>query len=433
MRALLITALLPLAVAQAQPWIVENATLRGTIQPTGAFALRDKAAGRDWLPLATADRTGKLSRVNVSGAGRRLQAAAELGGSRLNLAFELPANAPELRIRISAGARDSMPATLEYPFALQAPDEGYRLVLPHKTGLMFAVADALALPRVKGRYECYAGSGLSMPWFGMTNLRSSLMTLFETPADGGVDVRLAGPGKRQSFAPQVYWLPVRDAFGYERSITYKLVKGGYVEMAKTYRKRLVERSEFFSLRQKAETHPQLGKLIGAIDFHLRGSDEDQKALIELLESRGVRRMLLNTGARADTVAWMKERGYLTGAYRIYTDIHPPRTGMPEEYGRGYPEHAYTQKDGSPVRGFAFSETRRSTYRCPLLQLPLMLDLVPPLLAEKRYDALFLDVVTSGNSRECYAPAHPLDRRADMEWRTNVLRYAAGLGIVVGSE
>lgn len=145
MRTLLITALLPLAVAQGQPWILENASLRVTVQPTGAFALHDKATGRDWLPDAAAGRAGKLSRTTASAAGRRLQASAEFAGARLNLVFELPASIPELRIRISAGARDPIPAALEYPFALEPPDVGYRLVLPHKTGLMFSLADVLTL------------------------------------------------------------------------------------------------------------------------------------------------------------------------------------------------------------------------------------------------------------------------------------------------
>ncbi len=432
MRTAILWALLPLAAAQAQPWVLENPSMRVTVERSGAFTLRHKATGQDWRADA-ASRSGTLGRATVSAGGRRLQSPAEWGGARVEVVFELAPNAPELRIKLAAGARDEMPPALEFPLALKPPDESFRIVLPHKSGLMFTVADALALPKVRGRYECYAGAGLSMPWFGLTNLRSSLMTVFETPADSGLDVRIAGAGKRQSFAPQIYWLPVRGAFGYPRSVTYRLVAGGYVEMAKSYRKRLLERGEFTTLREKAAAHPQAAKLVGAIDLHLRGAEEDQRAVVETLESHGVRRMLLNTGASASTVAWLKERGYLAGAYKIYTDIHPARPGLPEELGRGYPQHAYTQKDGTPVRGFAFSETRRSTYRCPLLQLPLMIDLVPPLLAERSYDALFLDVVTAGNSRECYAAAHPLDRRADIEWRTNILRYAAGLGIVIGSE
>jgi hypothetical protein len=147
--------------------------------------------------------------------------------------------------------------------------------------------------------------------------------------------------------------------------------------------------------------------------------------VKYLESRGVQRMLINSSASRPTLDWMRERGYLVGVYRIYTDIHPNDPG--------YPQDVYTEKAGNPTRGFKYSETHKSTYRCSLLQLPLMQKLVPPLLREKGYEAMFLDVVTSGAPRECYHLEHPLDRRQDQQVKIDLLKYTTGLGLVVGSE
>jgi Glycosyl hydrolases related to GH101 family, GH129 len=200
-----------------------------------------------------------------------------------------------------------------------------------------------------------------------------------------------------------------------------------------YRHRLMENGRFVTLREKDKARPQLSKLIGAIDLHMKGGDEDQIETVKFLESKGVKRILINSDASGETLDWMRRRGYLAGSYRIYTDIYPPRPGLKEEVTRGYTQDAYALEDGSPVRGFAYNDAKKSTYRCSLLQLPLMKELIPALRHDRRYEAIFLDVVTSGIARDCYSPAHPLDRLEDRKAKIELLRYTTGLGLVTGSE
>ena len=256
----------------------------------------------------------------------------------------------------------------------------------------------------------------------MTDLTGGLMTIADTPEEAGVTPRI----EDGSFAPQVYWQPSRGALGYARKLHYRLFeRGGYVAMCKYYRGRVIRSGQFVTLREKQKSRPQLDKLIGAVDFHLKGPDREQIEAVKLLESKGVNRMLINSGASRETLAWMRERGYLTGSYRIYSDIHPNEPG--------YPLDAYTEKDGKPTHGFAYSETHKSTYRCSLLQLPFMKEQIPPLIRGKGYDAIFLDVVSAGPPRECYSPEHSLDRRQDQKAKIDLLKYTTGLGLVVGSE
>ncbi|MBI3693309.1 MAG: hypothetical protein HY238_00505 [Acidobacteria bacterium] len=422
-----------LSAGGAQPWIVENASLRVTMEPDGALSLLEKASGDRWIPEVPEKPVVKLDDVTIRNRGRVLESVAAIDGTCWNLRVELADSDPEVGLSLSAPARTPLKSDLEYPFALRAPGPEYRLVLPHKTGLLFRVEDAAALERIPGRYGCYAAPGLSMPWFGLTNLARGLLVLIETPADAGLDARLSGSGGDRVFAPHVYWQPSRGTAGYARKLRYRLLEGGYVAMAKHYRSKLIAAGDFVTLREKQQVHPQLEKLIGALDLHLRGNDAEQLEVVKSLESKGVKRMLINSGASKETLAWMRERGHLAGAYRIYTDIHPPRPGLAEALARGYPDDAYTQQDGSPVRGFAYSDARKTTYRCSLRQVPLMLDLVPALVREKGYEALFLDVVSADGPRECYATGHPLDRTEDMRWRAAILRYTSSLGVVVGSE
>lgn len=412
--------------AQAPPWTLENPALRLTVNPDGGFALVDKASGAVWRSQAPASSL-KLAAARL--AGRAFEAAATIDGIRWRLRWELAPSEPEAELELAAPLGAPMARNLDYPFAFAAPSSAARIVLPHKTGLWFGVEDAARIPRVAGPYACYGGSGLSMPWFGLTGARGGLLVLFETPADAGVDVRI----DKGVFAPRVYWQPARAKVGYARRLRLRTVRGGYVEMAKYYRRLLMARREFVTLREKEQINPNVARLIGALDLHLRGNSADHLEIVRLLEARGVKRMLINSGAKPEALAEMRARGHLTGSYRIYTDIHPPRHGLPEALARGYTDHAYTRPDGSPVTGFAYSAERKTTYRCPLHQIPLMMDLVPPLVRENGYQALFLDVVTAATPRECYAPAHPLDRRTDIAWGIAALRYAASLNLVIGSE
>ena len=63
----------------------------------------------------------------------------------------------------------------------------------------------------------------------------------------------------------------------------------------------------------------------------------------------------------------------------------------------------------------------------------MKELLAPLVREKGYEAVFLDVVTASGPRECYHPDHLLNRLQDQQEKIKVLQYASGLGLVVGSE
>lgn len=421
----LAAGLLPAAVFGAVAGIVENTAIRVTVLPDGGFSIAEKGSGRVWR--SRAPQSAPLRFRPVKAAGRVLEASAEFEGTPWRVRFEAPAGEPELMVTLSAPARAPLSREVRYPFAVTAPGPGYRAVVPHKTGLMFAPEDVR--PGVAGQYGCFTPSGLSMPWFGLTNLSRGLVVLIETPADAGLDLQFSDG----AFAPGIYWLPVKEKAGYARRIRCRLIRGGYVEMSKFYRAALKARGEFVTLREKEQINPNVAKLIGAADFHMRGGDSDQVEAVSFLESLGVKRMLLNTMASPKTIAWMKERGHLVGSYRVYTDIHPRQPNLREALARGFPGDAYTQKSGSPVRGFGYSDKNQTTYRCPLLQIPLMQDLVPPLIRQNGYEALFLDVVTADLPRECYSPAHPIDRREDLLWRTNVLRYAAALDLVVGSE
>ena len=424
-----------IAFAQNQPgsWQLSSPSIQVTLSAEGSLSLLQRSSGKHWIGAAPA-LVGVAQHVELRPDSRLLQWEVETHGITLQCRLSLAATEPEFDVALSAPPDTPLAATVDYPPALLAPGGEYRIALPHQAGLLYTVQDAATNAKFTSPFPTHFCNGLSMPWVGVTDLERGLMTIIETTEGSGVTPRILAAGGQRVFAPQVFWEPSRGTFRYARKLHYRLFdSGGYVAMCKYYRNRLIDAGRFVTLRQKQTARPPLSKLIGAIDLHMRGDDGDQVEVVKYLESKGVKRMLINSAASGQTLDWMRERGYLTGSYRIYTDIYPPRPGLKEEMARGYPQDAYTLKDGSPVRGFGYSDARKTTYRCSLLQLPLMKELIPPLVKEKRYEAIFLDVVTSGMSRDCYSPAHPLDRIGDGKNKIDMLRYTTGLGLVTGSE
>lgn len=415
---------------RVQTWSVANDSLQVTLKQNGAMQVMDKVAKVKWNSVIPENFPGVVQSAKIE--GKQLTTQFRMYDIDWTMTVELSDKSPEFDITLCTvnPTEVKLGGNVEYPFAFAAQNSDYRLVIPQKTGLMFTVEDA-KMPKVLGRYGCYDGSGLSMPWYGMTNMKNGIIVIFETPYDVGVNVKLDDKGA--TYAPQVYWQPSMGTVRYPRKLHVALIKdNGYVGLSKYYRNRLIERGQYVTLREKAAIRPNIAKLIGSLDLHMRGSEESQKSMIEKFMSQGVKKMLINTGSFPKTIQWMKDQGLLVGTYKIYTDILPGGRGD-EAHSRGYPQDAYTMSEGGTIRGFAFTEANKSTYRCSIMQMPLMAELEPPTIFKNGYEAYFLDVTTSLSPKECYSPAHFIDRTGDIMQRIAMLKFTAELGVVLGSE
>jgi hypothetical protein len=434
--ATLILAPALLLRAQGQPAAqLANASLQVNLSANGALSIVDLASGAHWNSVAPQKSSTTVTNPMISADGTSLTATLAISGVSYQLSIALASAEPAFDLTLSGDSGTALGGNIMYPLPIQAPTGAYRMAVPQKSGLLFTVADAAGRAKFLGHYDTYNSSGLTMPWVGITDVTRGLMIVLDTPMDSGVDVELSGTGANQSFTLQPYWYPVKGTLGYARKLRYRLfTSGGYVAMCKYYRNGVIQAGNFVTLRQKQAALPQLSKLIGVLDLYMKGDTQDSQAVITYLESKGVNRMLVNSGGSAQRLGWFSQRGYLVGSYEIYSDIDPPAPGEGLNRTSGYPQDAYTQADGTPIHGFQYSSTNQSTYRCSLRQLPLMQQLIPPLLQQSTYyQAMFLDVETSLSPTECYSAAHPLDRRGDIQQRIANLQYAGSLGLVIGSE
>ena len=140
-------------------------------------------------------------------------------------------------------------------------------------------------------------------------------------------------------------------------------RGGYVAMAKRYRKHLLDTGRFRTLAEKACELPDVSKLLGAIDIHDRSGPHGQGPdVLDWMIHNGIRRALYYS-----PVAPLDRRrnekalaaGYVTARYDIYTDIGTPELLAVKKnhpYASllgGYPDEAFVCRDGSLKPGFAY--------------------------------------------------------------------------------
>jgi hypothetical protein len=100
----------------------------------------------------------------------------------------------------------------------------------------------------------------SMSWWGFQKGESAMMLIIETPDDAAYTFSHppAGP---TSIGPT--WRPQLGRFGYARSLRMAfLPKGNYVDLAKRYRRHVIDSGQFVSLQEKIARNPLVGNLIG---------------------------------------------------------------------------------------------------------------------------------------------------------------------------
>ncbi|HID21121.1 MAG TPA: hypothetical protein EYP14_01790, partial [Planctomycetaceae bacterium] len=304
--------------------------------------------------------------------------------------------------------------------------------------------------KLAGTYQ-YGQHGVIMPWFGLLVGKKGLLTLIETADDMRVVVEKKTLD-HDVFVPRVVWLPSKQGLRYARRLRYCLFdRGGYVAMAKRYRRFLIAQGRFRTLEEKAKEIPNVRKLIGAINILDRSPDD---TVLDWMIASGIRRALYSCGPRRERIAKALKAGYVVNRYDIYTDIAGPELlavwGKPRnenDHRRiGYPDECFIRRDGTPRPGFAYPVGARDGVdpkgrkgrrircynRCSACKLKWLKRNVPPQL-RLGYTARFIDVETAKSLAECYSPKHPLTRTQDREARIQLFDYLRSLGQICSSE
>jgi hypothetical protein len=412
-------------------------------------------------------RTGFMSGLKVTLAGFRL-ADGRSSDAAFDLFLGLEGGDEDLVCRILAGDGESRVRELLWPASFESTSFE-SAVVPFMQGMLLPND----WPRAVRLYDPMShGRGLYMPWWGFSRPTGSVLVLLETPDDAGCrfDHPAGGPT-----SIDVRWVHSLGRWAYPRVVRFAFLdEGGYVGLAKRYRRFVVESGRFVSLREKLARNPLVAKLVGApvihtsILYHIQPQSSyydkkdpaknhqlatfDERAReLEALAARGVHRAYVHLdgwGLRGydnlhpDVLPPCPEAGGYDGLKRLADacDALGFVFAIHDQYRDYYldgatynPRHAQVAEGGRrEFHATWYGGTQ--TYLCP--------SLAPGYVARNHRDLLehgiklrgaYLDVFAVVPPDECYDPEHPVTRTQCLAFRGACFDFVRSYGGVVSSE
>ena len=436
------TALIAICLATAalcaggETQILESDALVVTADiATGAFSVRDRRTGREWggapggcaLPADC-----QMIRATVFACSPRISIDGAEFVVEVDFA-ELPAEG------------------VVYPAPL-APNPGDALVIPFSEGFRIPFAEC-DLVKDGDEIQVWRG-GMSMPFFGVVDERDECgyMAILETPEDAVLKCA-AADGHLSSLAPM--WKPECGKPGYPRRVRFVFFEnGGYVAMAKRYRKYAKGQGLVKTFTEKAAERPLVERLPGAANvwYFPRKGDPLHAAVAREMREAGIDRILWSAVAPKEDVEQIAAMpDTLVGRYDVCRDVYYPdlldalgrpnppaseicnnTSAWPDDIAWDRPESnawrrawGMTGKDG--VKRYCAAQ-------CDLPAIARLERLAGEELARVPFTARFIDVVSAIGWEECYNPAHPMTRRVSRRAKVDLLKMLCEkFGIVVGAE
>ena len=392
-------------------WTLSNQTLKIDFDDkTALLTVFDKRCNKVWEQLPLKE---KFAIENTVQKGSKLNL--KLSG-KYNLDIEIVLN-DESALEFNISGDNSMAtADFEFPAAFKTPADHF-LVMTDGEGLLLQAEDN-KYPMSNGA-TYYTGGGLAMAWMCVVDpkMESGYMAILETPYDAGLRTRRENG--LVTFSP--LWLPSMQKFGYSRKVSYHFFdKGGYVAQAKTYRNYIWEKNKIVSLKEKQKRFPALGKMLGGVHIYVwdkaRNIDFAQE-----MKSSGIEKALILWDANHTPYPepgfdnQLKELGYATGGYELFTDLKTKDTAFYEYDFSGPMRFAHTVYPGK-FNELAAIKSDGLTYfnqfghtTCPEAVRPEIYRKVEAKLKEFPHETYFLDVYQANGVFECYSEKHPLTR------------------------
>ncbi|MFC2089881.1 glycoside hydrolase [Bacteroidota bacterium] len=317
------------------------------------------------------------------------------------------------------GDENSEIRQIRYPAAFETPDGTYYILETDGEGLLLE-ADDKEYPLGNG-ITFYCGGGLAMPWMGVTDasFQTGYMAILETPYDAALRT-FRSEEDLITFSP--VWLASLGKLGYNRKIRYDFFdRGGYVAQCKAYRKYIWEKNRVLTLKENLLNYPALEKMIGAVHLYVWDNAREVEFAQELKAS-GINKAMILWDANHypyPEIGYdnrLKELGYASGAYDLYTDLklrdtieNPFDYEGPLRFARThYPGKFYelvTRKTDGSTNSNQFGHTA-----CPSVMRPEIEKRIDREMKEYPHECYFLDVYQANGLFECYAKEHPLTRQ-----------------------
>jgi hypothetical protein len=397
----------------AKVWIISDKNLEVTFNDKLlSFSVEDKRCNKVWEQVPFKEGF-ILTKIDQKGNSLDLILT---GSIKLSLNITLSA-VSDLIFTLSADPEAEF-TELEFPSAFRTHDKTYYLLETDGEGLLLP-ADDIEYPLGNGvTYNC--NGGLAMAWMGVVDnkFETGYMAILETPYDGAL--RTERDNGLVTFS--TVWLPSMGKFAYSRKVRYCFFdKGGYIAQCKNYREYIWKKNNVITLMEKKKRFPAIAKMIGSPHIYVWDNAREVR-FIKDMKSSGIDKAFILWDANhtpypeIDFDSRLKELGYCSGVYDLYTDIQyrdsvfykKDETG-PNRFARsGYPglfyELSARKKDGKTY----FNNYGHTT--CPSVMQPYMAARIERELKEFPHESYFLDVYQANGLFECYSTKHPLTRQ-----------------------
>jgi hypothetical protein len=415
--ALFLTPIHPMPTPQI--WLLSNndLLLRFDVERR-IISITDRRLGKTWEQVPF---DAELTVTGVTQDGNRLVIALR-GACAFTATFTL---AERAEVVVTLAADETAPMeTLAFPPAFATPGADHALVLTDGEGLLLPADDTdYPLGEDRGRmYFC--GGGPAMAWMGVVDaaLESGYMAILETPHDAGLETKRAADGL-VTFSP--VWFASMRAFGHERTVRYMFfAAGGYVAQCKRYRDHVWPKNRVRTLREAEKQFPAIAKILGAVHIYV-WDQAREVAFAKTLKAAGVDKAFVIWNANhlpypePDYDNRLKELGYASGGYQLFTDIHRedivdrplPNPGIVFKlnyYPGQFHALAAQNHDGSYyVNQFGHTINPSAVRGEIVKRMDRQMALYPN-------EGCFLDVYQANGLFECYNPGHRLTRRGYAE-------------------
>ncbi|BFT74636.1 glycoside hydrolase [Paenibacillus sp. P36] len=416
-------------------WILEDHQIELKLDTLEKrITVTDKRVDKSWEQLPF-ERDWQIHHVSQSGNTLKVDLQ---GTFAMSVTIALTEQS-EVTFTLSADSQTPF-EKISFPPAFEAPNPEHYVLQTDSQGLLLPVTDTVYPLEEQPLFFC--GGGAAMAWIGVTDtaLKTGYMAIIETPFDAAIDL------KRErgliTFAPT--WLSSMGAFGYERKIRYIFFdQGGYVAQCKRYRAYAWPKNNVISLKENQERFPAIAKILGAV--HIYAWDKAREVIFaEKLKEAGIDKAMFLWDANhlpypeEDYDSRLKELGYATGAYELFTDIHPEGHAGNAEIERiplkrnVYPG-LFEQITSRKPDGSTYSN-QYGTYVCPVAVRPEMVKRVEKELQIYPHETYFVDVYQANGLYECHHEDHPLTRQQYAEAIVQNYEYLEdNYGTFIGAE
>lgn len=392
-------------------WSISDLNLEVNLDlKKNSLSVTDKRINKIWEQAPFEDQY-QIGKVSQNGNILTLELQ---GMPALSAILELTDNS-ELVFSISAEP-DAAFEKFSFPPAFITPDKDHYLLETDSQGLLLPVEDTTYPLEEQPIFFC--GGGAAMAWIGImdTAMETGYMAIFETPYDAAI------LQKRENglitFSP--VWLSSMGKFSYERKIRYVFFdKGGYVAQCKRYRDYIWPKNKVITLRDKQNRLPAIEKALGAVHIYVWDKAREVSFAREL-KNAGIEKAMFLWDANhkpypeEDYDSHLKELGYATGAYELFTDIHPDshpgNAELPEmPLMRNVYPGLFDKITSRKTDGTTYSN-QYGTYVCPEAVRPEIMKRVEKELPIYPHETYFLDVYQANGLYECHNPEHRLTRQ-----------------------